>query len=1716
MADFLDENFGAETYAVDIDDLVQGTPLPVIQLPQGAARNRAATTALLSEYPSQAVSNYQTMMQENAATGGSSAVNLAQDNVRQRVQNTDMQGMMSVLSDVSIPMDVKKQALSGIQTSQFLKDTSTILLTDSLAKPSAGQNKEQEDARISTAEAVSGIYKARNDVQGLVNAHAASLQSDKPLQTLDEMGEVWIMPFGNNINAGKIKSALDKEQGKGSVWRTMKNFLLAGTSTADMRKQLESLPPEKRAEFAQKLINVISKNSGILFSNDNQFAQFDKATSIFGEGGYSSTQEFLDNVSPLLDIIGFGQLTRGGGKVAKVAGTAEKVGDVIDVESRLLGYTRQLPAPSPRGPAPKTVQPEDLATVTGRPTVGAYDDHIAALQAERAELLGDVPSNLSKGEVASLQRERAAITKPPSDVAALAKEIQARDKITSKEAKKRAEKEFKDANAEYEARVGRIDQMLGQNRGASTTSQRVDQLDKEIAQLEKANTPVFAKLNPIADAARRVEMRASVFTENPASAAKTVQQANPEMARTLHAAVVRSPGEEAAEGLYGTSKVDAVASDVMPQVATESGRVTSKVANIDAKLLDEMVPEQIKQTIHNTGATYFTREEKAAVRANVVNDFRAAEGLAINDAMSGFTTVGGRVKIGAVYGSGDGGFVNAEQAVEQAKLALRNYGIRDDEIELLAKDGLDHVPVNLDDVRGIEGNYYVRVNTTHEVDPTDVLKAFEPGMEHLKVKWNWFDRLPTTVSDTGGSWSRNIMGSAAMLDPTYTRAASVVSDRSALLEKQLSDVFKGYSEKFAKLDPARQEKMNLYIREANYNQIKMDDADLIGRGFTPYEINTLKNWKSFWDTHFYLENNDVVRTLNAQGYQVFKNNQTELYAKPIAKNQNLGYIYDPSIDDVVLHSKAEGDIFYAAGGTYAKLRRPVTFNGTTTEYMMARQTPNEFLRKLRDTDQVLNYRDGYFQLQYKAPRFVDQVEVDATGRVINRKAIAVAGNTKEAELFADRMATSQGLPRDSFVIRADDRAMRIDSDTFWDVHSATGRIAQRHRGKLLEDSSGLNHLGDGSYILDPVESGMRAARSISGRTVARPMLEAAKARFMNQYASMLPSNGMGGVQWPRSVRDIGTKGGGSTSDVADARTTFEYINYLENGYINSLDEIFKQGFHALADYFGAKGASTLEEMALKASEQSINSLAKGSVFTSYIVANPLRQWIIQPHQVVRTYAYNPIGWANFGIQRLSSGYLWYKAGNANRVPAFAKFLDDSGMIQAIDQSNLARSVLRDAADSSNKVVKAVATVRNKAQVIGFDSAEAINLVGHAAAVFERRTRQGQDLAGDLVARDEAYGEIRALSGDMNFAGDFPYNQTSAAMVMQFLQVPMKMLLQPFNRALDPKKRAALVAGDMFLFGTPIALVGSVIGSDILPENKELRDTLTEGFLSVMYNNIFSLAFDDKDTAHEDRTDIDWSALQPYDLQGWGKFLTNVMTGGVAQVFMNSPAGQLWVKDGGRINNAMAMMMRYFNPFTDEDEDAPTFLDVTNEVAKVASGWNNYQKARIALDTKKRYDQYGNTIDPTVTSAESVMMAFGFDTTSTRDMYEMSTKLGKDIKTHREDTIKAYNDIKRYYTTKLQEDNADVKYITKVTGAAMKAFEGDPVAMGIIRSEMHKDFTDKNTQLMGLLMKRAGILSTGGLKDLVNRSPLTPEEKDILLQRIEDVDATRAEWIKEKD
>lgn len=1206
------------------------------------------------------------------------------------------------------------------------------------------------------------------------------------------------------------------------------------------------------------------------------------------------------------------------------------------------------------------------------------------------------------------------------------------------------------------------------------------------------------KLSPIAEALieqrvmDRVVANAHIPTISPVSPLSIISNTNPGDARNLIKAI-EAGDDEVSLALSGVKRDDALASAVLPQVLVTGDKVITKVSD-PFKLLE--VDNELIKASRNLGASYFTAAERLRAKGTITRGFTEAVGLTLRDGMGGFKIAedGRHFKVSAVYGNGQNPFSDPEQAMEQAKVALRGQGVRDDEITLMKLDGDGYSPTTLKEVGGKEGNYLVKIDSLQDFD-FNTVRASEKGskLEGLTVKKNWLDKVPVL-----SKWnaSRYALDPASMLDPVLTNAMSAGTDRSAYIDKIFLELTSKFSDKLKKMPADRAKAVEQHLKEANEHGIAFDRGSLLTK-FSPAEVDAIHDWKKVWDNHYYFENDDLVKTLNAEGYMYFRNNNVDLFAKPVDQNaptdkvaiglnQTVSRVYNPVTNAHEFISKAELDMLYKAGGTLAKLRRPVDLAGERATYIISRNDSSGYLRKFRDTDAVLNYRPMHYTRSYKAAKFVDEITPDGF-----RRAIAVGPDTPSANAF--RHGKELANPQNRYVVRDDERGIVRGNDDWFDTESASGRLAQRHRGQILGNTQGTSLLGEGSFIVDPATSAINAAKSLSGRITMRPVIEASKQRIMDQYGHLFKTDDFGNPKYPSILDDIGSKGNHTSKEVADARTSVAYLQSIENGLGDSIDDMYKQALNSIANSVGELGFGGIERGIRLAAEQNVANRVKGLVFYSYIVmSNFLRQWMIQSHGAVRTLAINPVHVATGGMARdMADAAMYATTGKANTE--FTKFLDESGFLAGLDKNNLVRGSLSNMAAHRNDTVAGIRKVTVEwPRKIGFDLGEGTHMVAWAASVFDKAKQAGRNV-NDKTVRDELIGEIRGLTGEMNQVGDMPYNSGAMSVLTQFLQVPHKSFLLYANRKIDNNTKARLLLADTMLFGTAGGIITQTFFGDTLPEDPEMRYLITEGVEASIFNKIFKEAFD------QDQ-DLDLSAFNPYGLDGFVKLYLAAF--GDGDMSMVAPAYHLMNPETGRIPLAMKELFRFFSGSIETDLPPATLVSVADKVAKISSGYSSGAAAYAALEMGKWKSAAGDELPGEVTFPLAVMKSLGFDRLSTREMYKLSQERFADQKALKEDILKDLKATQRILSDAMNGTKSDVDLARRASNIMLSRYADNDFAMQIITQQLKKDLTGKESMLMMQMMKHSGIKDAGATRDQILRSGLDDEMKEILIDRYE--------------
>jgi len=1170
---------------------------------------------------------------------------------------------------------------------------------------------------------------------------------------------------------------------------------------------------------------------------------------------------------------------------------------------------------------------------------------------------------------------------------------------------------------------------------------------------------------------------------SPISPARVAAETNVERGKAMFRAVVEDSTEEAAGALGGASKAEVVADSMLPEFHKASG-VRSKIHNIDANVEKANIETQkIRTALDESGVNSLTRAEMTSATANEVNQLQDVVGLVSRNEMfqQSITPTGARIH--AVYGTSKTGWANAEEAFEQAEMALRGHGLDKSNMYLMERSMDTGEYVRVEKATG--NDFLIGVDYDYQVKFSDVM-----DWDKLSVNKNFLDRVPLLAKH---SINRNFFDPASMLDPHIVLGANAKVDKSAKITQDFLEVGKKFSEGFSKADKESQASMYKYILEANEQQIPHNINTLRGEyGFTTREIKTIENFREYWDTVWEARNVTDVKALRNRGFGIYENNKGDrIFSRPVGKAQvsRSEKTYDPATGVSEFLDETKIEKLYDGGHTLAKLRRPQQLGGVITDQMVVRNDSG--WRALRDSDKVYPYRHGYFQRMYKAPHFIVKKEV-TSGGVEFERAIATADTTADANVYLKRLRTKdkQGI----YDSRPDVKDPRQQGAYEMDTFESSGMSSQRERGDKLIDATAILRGTEDANVLSPVDAIIASSRSMGRKVGMSDFIEATKQRFMSQFADQLPKK-KGMTQYPRRMEDIGAKGASHSAAAADARSTYEYISFLEYGYINGMDSVFKSVMKSLAEKAGGKGLRKTELALAKIGDIAPTSLAKNLSFQMYLASNPIRQAALNAHQSTLLTAKFPKYVTSqklladmHAFQYMRMGFKVPKVAvkltgrSADELAFMWKEYKKSGLSASIDQQNMVRGALMDMAESQRfkgeqGLVSGGLSLSRRA---GFDLGEEINLNSSWLAHYNEAVSSKKFLdASDL---DRVAGNARNFTFNMNRAGDMPYNANSLSLFFQYMQVPHKSLLQMSNRALTGAERTSLGMYNMMMFTLPPAAMYDWF-SGILPDQEkypEAHEAIVSGLQFYIFNKGIELSTGQDVSA-------DFGNLAPSDAYGLYDFMRSMMTTEMGSIISHTPSGQLFFGNNPRITKFAKTAASYVTA-ADTDTMSPTTLsNVYTDLASLSSGMSNIFKAKMALEYGKAYGSRGQVADPSVSTPEAVLLAFGFRTMESTqrtwvgmDLYEKTSEYSKDVNTwYKNLTMKLASEGGRADTD---------EYITTVFSMAFNAFGSSEKAMGIIKRNLDRDSQAGTGIIYDSILKRADYISGEQMEEWSNAVP----------------------------
>lgn len=1146
----------------------------------------------------------------------------------------------------------------------------------------------------------------------------------------------------------------------------------------------------------------------------------------------------------------------------------------------------------------------------------------------------------------------------------------------------------------------------------------------------------------VADKLSKITRRKVRSEVQPTSPAKVVGEVNPDEARKLQAMAEADETDNAAKVTHGSTREDAVVDSEAPQVEAPDGSVENKPYDL-AKYVREFVHSG---RIDVSESELLSAQRKQASRLQRINGITNRAELSSTPKYMD----DGRTAYQNVYGPVDSAYKTPQEGIDNVMFALRDYGVGKDDVTILQRVGDEYVPTTLKEYEGkkalreefvakkkklpeelrkenFKDDFLMRVNFEHDFDPMDI------NWDKLQVKRNFFDRIPyfNRAKKGEASVQRHLVDIHSMLDPRITLGANVSVDRTSAIETALIKNAEQFVKPFKELSGERQLALMEVIKNNNFTGKVTSKTKLKADGFSPDEISLLDNWKDSWDQLYHLENMDLVKSLKAGRYQKFVggDNDTELFARRVGKQtaDKVSKAYDSATGKVRRVTDSELKDLYEKGGGLAQLRSTARVGKSDFDYVIVQNVEGgSHLRDIQDSDRVLNYREGYYTVRYKDPHIIIKKYLDEDGRVVRTQAVKTAPNKKDAELAVSNLNRGESEVGVEYGYRDNkDRTIGQMEDDNWQIQSTNGRTSQRLRGErlgtvdtdLVDNSLGATE--------GPAEALLNSIRSISRRTGMRDYIERYKQRFMNDYEDLMvrdPASGQ--FKFPNSADDFKVDESLSNKRIADARTNLEYINYLESGYRNTIDDSWKALLNGMADGLGNVGLKRSEEF-VRATVDEIHSPTqwfKARAFDAYLALNPLRQLVVQGHQAT-------LLTANFGkyvlSQRLAKDTLAIHmamiAGDklkdvkaldkligmkAEDALALAEEYRKTGFDAAIDRNNLVENGLDSLVETGRlRRTKAVQSkVVGTARKVGFDAGERINIMSSWLAHRNKAIEDGKDITSKRV-RDEVMAKARNYTFNMNSAGDMPYNKNALNLVFQFMQVPHKAMLQMTNRALSVKERAKLAAYNAVVLPMPVGLGYSLI-ADWEIENEEVKDFIANGLEGYLFNKLAQVTFDDD-------TRVDFSSLAAIDPNAPVDLIVGILTTDAGEILSNAPALSLWAGHNPRATNIIKETWRFVTE--PEGMNLDEGLSLMNTFASFSSGWANLSKSYKELmvqEYDRRYNSSGSISDMEITTPEMFAKSLGFG--SLTEAYNRETK-----KAIYQSSQEARNDVKELYLAQKQ-------------------------------------------------------------------------------------------------
>ncbi|MDB4302178.1 hypothetical protein N9924_01285 [bacterium] len=1217
-------------------------------------------------------------------------------------------------------------------------------------------------------------------------------------------------------------------------------------------------------------------------------------------------------------------------------------------------------------------------------------------------------------------------------------------------------------------------------------------------------------------------------TAQPASPTEAIKEVNPDKARAMHQAVVEDETGEVATVLKGVDRDTAIVDDVLADVVDDAGTTRNFPSNMDR------TQQEVEHSLSMAGRTELSEAEKISARDTFLQRLTRPKFLNYRSAQSqiGQTPDGGVFRMSTVFGeTQDAGFQNLDDAVQAAVDQAHRFGLTSDSIKIQARTGGgDYVDLDNDmavaAARGEGSDFLVKFDFDYNVNPTDVSRWEEADVNQKLFGFinpdGWFPQA-------GGQLTRWMKDATSIFDKRIAGAGLAIEDRSSRIQKLLLEDMAQVEGKIKSLSMDEQEKLHQHVVHANREGQAYNATELRAEGFSPEAVEAVQSFRNFWDRDWRLNNAVKRKQLQGDGIVVLEDSAlgTKLYGKPNAEfiktlpKQNVK-VYDMDTDDFkTITSNTELDEFFGESRMIYKLEQPLDIDGSDVKWVIGNERSH--VRPLNDSDDIIPYREGYYKVNYTDSFFLEKRTTDEWGEVISR---AVQSSDKASTMLraAKRMNEENIDDSIEYVARNDVKDVNDIRRMRDDSQAVSDGFRQYHRGERLGNAE---RPIDDAEVENPIDAMKRSAGSVSRRMAYGDWIQSTKARFMSQYGEVVEKQG-GKTIFPTHPRFIATENLDNKKLADEARTTWEYISFMENVRMNFGSAMWKYGLKSMEETFGRPASrgrllGKAGETAARLAGTHIKPIeaSKKVAFEAAVVFNPARQLFLGVFDVLTKGPLHGIHFAK-GIKDAPSmvaanmaihstdpevAKKWMKVatGISGRSEVQIKEMLDqfhqSGLVAAIDKQAMMAAGLHTEVERASVKAGKVGGALGKAQRTAANGYEKVRSIPYKGFEYNEYMTQGiiwasrynqvlSDVAktGRKTLNKQELEGITSYTRNLNYgqnrAGEMAYNTSALGALFQFIQIPHKalMLISPQaiggSKMLNAKQKAALTTTALALYGTPEDFFGVDIAGGITAniEDEELRDTLRHGLAWNAFFNIFDASISTRE-------------LSPFDAEAIADKFVSIFNG---TPFADSPAAQFaWPRVTEAMRHATAVWGVGYQDYSTQEK----FGSIASKWFEISSGYSNTMKSLYAAKHGEFVSGKGWLSDPHVNGAEAMLKFWGVRSLDEQEIFETQQNLKKFRKDALDDVRVWYQDYKKSRIS-LGDDSRQVDFINRSFAELWRVYKDTP-AFESMQKELRKmvkiDAKQGETKLMRDMLRSIEVISPDDMKGMFNVSGLSQDE-----------------------